>query len=100
MKPPRKKRRPRRLWPHHPPSVGASANEWPRWQREAREFIAALEPRTPREEKRRRLLISLAEFLEPGHRERLGAGGVCGVFHACLELASKRTFPPTRRTSP
>ena len=64
-------------------------DEQRRWQRQARETLAALEVRTDGEEKHRRLLISLAEFLEPAHSERLGVEGVWGVFRAFREIAGE-----------
>ncbi len=70
-------------------------DEQRRWRRQACEVLAGSLEASPRDSaepgnagcaKRRRLLISLAAFLEPGHRRRLGAEGAWGVYRADVRL--------------
>ncbi len=82
VKPRCKKSRPRRG-----PLDDPNRRDQPRWRREASELIAAFEPETERDERLRRLLISIADFLEPGWAGRLGAEGTWGVFRALREIA-------------
>lgn len=79
--------------PHDTARNDPGRRERQRWQSEARNLIA----RTGDDAKLRRLLISIAEFLEPGRCERLGAEGVWGVFSAFREIAA-RDDPPTTTT--
>ncbi len=89
---PRRKNRPaRRRRPRRGPQDDPGRHEQLRWQRQARDFIAAFEPQSADDEKLRRLLISLAEFLEPARSGRLGAEGVWGVFRAFREIAEQGT---------
>ncbi len=100
---PRRKRRARRRGrPRAVPLDDPGRDERRRWQRQAGDVIAALEVENEEEAKRRRLLISLAAFLEPGRRRRLGAEGAWGVFRAFRELAEAGGLrldcpPPERR---
>ncbi len=79
----------RRGRPRAVPLDDPGRDERRRWQRQAGDVIAALEVENEEEAKRRRLLISLADFLEPGRSERLGAEGAWGVFRAFRELAEQ-----------
>ncbi len=87
MMPRRKHRHKRR--PRPGPCDDPGRQDRLRWRREARELIAAFEPATAGDEKLRRLLISLADFLEPGPCQRHGAKGVWGVFRAFREIAEE-----------
>ncbi len=102
----RRKRRPRGV-----PRDDPGRDQQRRWRRQVREVLAVslevsqrdpVEPENAGRVKRRRLLISLAAFLEPGRRRRLGAEGAWGVFRAFRELAEAGGFrldcpPPERR---
>ncbi len=86
---PRRKARSRckKSKPRRGPLDDPDRRDQPRWRREARELIAAFELETEHDEKLRRLLISIADFLEPGRAGRLGAEGTWGVFRALREIA-------------
>lgn len=91
----RKRRRRHRRWtrrrgrPRCIPQDDPGRDDQLRWQRQAGDVIAALEPENAAQVKLRRLLISLASFLEPGCRRRLGVEGAWGVFRAFRELAEQ-----------
>ncbi len=84
-----KNRPPRRRRPRRPPCEDPGRADQLRWQREAREFIARFEAETEDDRRLLRLLISLADFLEPGRAGRLGAEGAWGVFRAFREVAEQ-----------
>ena len=85
----RKRRRPRKRRPRGGPHDDPGLRDRLRWRREAREILDSFEPKTPSERKLHRLLVSLATFLERGHRAHLGAEGVWGVYSAFREIAEE-----------
>ncbi len=84
----RRKWRPPRRRLRRRPLDDPGRRERRRWRRMASEVLAAFDGG---EDKPRRLLISLAAFLEPRYFERLGAEGVWGVFRAFREIADRNT---------